>query len=325
MYRFFSVLVWLVCLSSIAVADSILEPGAKPEKLQDQGAGEGPAWHPELGLLTSSGEHIYRRAKDGTVSIYRKDTGSNGLMFDREGRLVMCQAAYRRVSRLDSEDKVTVLAEKYDGHRFNQPNDLTIDTKGRIYFSDPCYGDRSIIEMVDLDGRQVEGVYRIDPDGKVARIITHELERPNGLAVTPDDKYLYVADNNNNTVGGARKLWRFDLQSDGTVAVDSRKLIHDWKKSRGPDGIKLDADGRLYVAAGLNKPNPPYETQDRPAGIYVFSSQGEQVEFIPIGRDETTNCAFGDDDLRTLFVTAGGTLWSVRVSTPGKPVWPLLK
>ena len=125
-------------------------------------------------------------------------------------------------------------------------------------------------------------------------------------------------------VGGARKLWRFNLQADGTVDFETRKLIHDWKTTRGPDGIKLDSAGRLFVAAGLNRQNAPYETQDKPtAGVYVFSPTGELLEFIAISRDETTNCAFGGDDLKTLFVTAGG-LWSFRVSTPGKPVWPVL-
>jgi gluconolactonase len=157
----------------------------------------------------------------------------------------------------------------------------------------------------------------------VTRIITHEVDRPNGLVVTPDDKYLFVADNNNNTIGGARKLFRFDLMGDGTVNFGSQKLVYDWKNTRGPDGMKLDAAGRLFVAAGLNRQNPPYETQEKPtAGVYVFSPAGELLEFIPIPRDETTNCAFGGDDLKTLFVTAGGSLWSIRVNTPGKPVWP---
>ena len=90
--------------------------------------------------------------------------------------------------------------------------------------------------------------------------------------------------------------------------------------------MKLDAQGRLFVAAGITKPNPPYETADQPtAGIYVFSSTGQLLEFIPIPRDETTNCAFGGDDLKTLFVTAGGTLWSVQVATPGRPVWPAVR
>lgn len=318
----------LLCIAAIwtnqaVAADPIFVHGSKPELLQEHGAGEGPAWHPELGLLTSGEGNTNLRDKSGKISVYRKDTGSNGLMFDRQGRLILCEAARRRVTRLESDGTVTVLAAGYEGKPFNQPNDLTMDSKNRIYFSDPQYGDRNKIEIVDAAGRKVEGVYRIDPDGKVTRIITHEVDRPNGLVVTADDKFLFVADNNNNDVGGARKLWRFMLKSDGSIDVASQKLIHDWKTTRGPDGMKLDAAGRLYVAAGLNKPNPPAETVDTPtAGIYVFSPEGQLLEFVAIPRDETTNCAFGGDDLKTLFVTAGGTLWSLRTTTPGKPVWP---
>ena len=306
--------------------DQILAPGAMPELLQEQGAGEGPAWHPQLGLLTSGEGNINRRDRDGKRSVYRKGAGSNGLLFDRQGRLVICEPVKRRVSRLEADGTLTVLADRYDGKHFNQPNDLTIDTKNRIYFSDPCYGNRSQMELTDATGRKIEGVYRIDPSGTVTRIITHEVDRPNGLVVTPDDRFLFVADNNNDTAGGARKLWRFELRADGSVDFASQKLIHDWKTTRGPDGMKLDAAGRLFVAAGLNKPNPPHETADSPtAGVYVFSPAGQLLQFIPIPRDETTNCAFGGDDLKTLFVTAGGTLWSVRVNTPGRPVWPAAK
>ena len=139
------------------------------------------------------------------------------------------------------------------------PNDLTIDSKNRIYFSDPRYGPRDGMEQKDAEGKTVEGVYRIDTDGTVHRVIGREVERANGVLVSADDKYLFVADNNNDTVGGARKLWRFDLKPDGTVDAKSQKLLHDWGKGRGPDGVKQDAKGRLFVAGGLNKPNPPAE------------------------------------------------------------------
>lgn len=322
MTRILTPILLALCPALLTADDSVLEPGAKAEMIQEHGAGEGPAWHPKLGLLTSGEGNINLRDKAGKSSVYRKGAGSNGLMFDREGRLVIAEPVQRRVTRLEKDGSLKVLADKYEGKRFNQPNDLTMDGKNRIYFSDPCYGDRSAMEMTDKDGRKIEGVYRIDLDGKVTRIID-KLDRPNGLVVTADDRYLFVADNNNDTAGGARKLWRFDLQSDGSVNLSSQKLIHDWKTTRGPDGMKLDADGRLFVAAGLNKPNPPHETADKPtAGVYVFSPEGKLIQFIPILRDETTNCAFGGDDLRTLFVTAGGTLWSVRVKVPGKPVWP---
>lgn len=307
----------------LRAAEPILAPGAKPVMLQETGAGEGPAWHPELGLLTSGEGNINRRDRDGKRSIYREQAGSNGLMFDREGRLIICEPVLRRVTRLDKNGVLTVLADRFEGKRFNQPNDVTLDSRGRIYFSDPRYGDRSGMELLDKQGRTVEGVYRIDLDGRVTRIIEHEADRPNGLVVTHDDKFLFVADNNNDTAGGARKLWRFDLKADGSVDHASRKLIHDWGTTRGPDGMKLDALGRLFVAGGLNKPNPPFETADKPtAGVYVFSPEGQLLELIPIPRDETTNCAFGGDDLKTLFVTSGGTLWSIRLTTPGRPVFP---
>ena len=301
---------------------AILAPDASPGLLQERGAGEGPAWHPTLGLLTSGDGDIVRRDLSGRVSVYRKGVGSNGLMFDRQGRLVICEAANRRVTRIDNDGRPSVLADHYDGHRFNQPNDLTLDSRGRIYFSDPCYGDRRGMEMLDADGRKVEGVYRIDADGQVSRILAHEVDRPNGLVITPDDRTLFVADNNNDTVGGARKLWRFDLRPDGTADPASRTLVHDWGATRGPDGMKLDVAGRLFVAAGSNRQNPPFETQERPtAGIYVFSPSGKLLEVIPIPRDECTNCAFGGGDFKRLFVTAGGTLWSVRVNEPGLTIW----
>jgi arylsulfatase A len=300
---------------------NVLAPGATPRLLQKEGAGEGPAWHPELGLLTSGGVHIYRRSRDGEVSIYRRDTGSNGLLFDHQGRLVMCEAANRRVTRIEKDGRLTILADRYDGKRFNQPNDLAIDSLGRLYFSDPCYGDRGGMELVDERGRKVEGVYRIDPDGKVTRVIAFEVERPNGLVVSHDGRTLFVADNHNDVVGGARKLWRFELKADGSVNVAGKTLVHDWGATRGPDGVKLDAAGRLFVAAGLNAPNPPFETQEKPtAGVYVFSPEGRLLTMIPIPRDECTNCAFGGDDFKTLFITAGGTLWSVRVVEPGRPL-----
>lgn len=310
----------------LAADDSPFAPNSKPTKLLDKGAGEGPAWHPELGLLTSGGGHIYRYSRDGKSSVHRKGAGTNGLLFDHKGRLLACEAVARRLSRTDLDGSITILTDGFQGKHYNQPNDLTVDSRGRIYFSDPKYGPRTNMELLDAKGRKVEGVYRIDPDGRVTRIITHEVDRPNGVLVTPDDRYLYVADNNNNTRGGARKLWRFDLQKNGTVDFGSQKLIHDWETGRGPDGMTQDAAGRIYVAGGLNKPNPPFETADKhKAGISVFSPDGKLVAFVPIPRDEVTNCAFGGPDLKTLYITAGGTLWSIPTNTPGRLPWPRSK
>ncbi len=243
-----------------------------PVDLGKIGAGEGPAWHPDGYLLFTGGRGITKRDGRGNVSVFREDAGgANGLLFDRQFRLVACESARRRITRTEQDGSITVLADNFHGSRFNTPNDLTIDSRGRIYFTDPRYGPRDNMEIRDEKGALVEGVYRIDAPNQVVRILTREVERPNGILVGPGDKHLYVADNNNNTIGGARKLWRFDLLPDGSINPRSRKLIFDWKDARGPDGFKMDQQGRFYVAAGLNVPNPPFETADHlRGGVYVL-------------------------------------------------------
>jgi gluconolactonase len=327
---------WLFCgiLSAAALFshvlaaddDPIFERDAKLKKESGDGSGgEGPAWHPKLGLLTTGNNHIWQLDRDGKSRIWRKDAGCNGLLFDKDGRLLACDSAQRRIIRFD-DGKVTVLTDKFEGKRYNEPNDLTLDSQGRIYFSDPRYGESAGKEIVDEKGHTIEGIYRIDPDGKVARVLGREVERANGVLVSPDDKYLYVADNDNNHENGARKLWRFDLKKEGTVDVASKKLVYDWGKGRGPDGVKQDVKGRLYVAAGLNKPNPPFEpAKDVKGGIYVISPEGKLLTFLSVPTDEVTNCAFGGDDLKTLYITGGGTLYSIRTTTPGRVVFPPAK
>jgi gluconolactonase len=323
--------------SGLSAQEPIFAPGAKLKvEAEGDGGGEGPAWHPKLGVFTSGNNgHIYLLGLDGKSRIYRKNAGTNGLLFDAKGNLLACEQERRRVTRMDADGKVAVLTDNYQGKRYNTPNDLTVDGKGRIYFSDPRYGKRDGMEILDPQGKTVEGVYRIDPPAPlpsgegsmtVTRVIGRELERPNGVLVSADDRYLYVADNNNDTLGGARKLWRFDLNADGSVDHASRKLIHDWGTGRGPDGLKQDREGRLYVAGGLNKPNPPFEpAKDVKGGIYVFSPEGKLLTFLQVPRDEVTNCAFGGDDLKTLYITGGGTLYSIRTLTAGRVVWPTPK
>jgi gluconolactonase len=304
--------------------EAIFAPDAALKTLAGAGVGgEGPAWHPKLGLLTSGNGHICLLDHAGNSSIYRKGAGTNGLLFDRQGRLLACEPDLRRVTRTELDGKLTVLTDRFDGKRYNSPNDITVDSQSRIYFSDPRYGKRAGMEIRDANGDTVEGVYRIDPDGKVIRVIGREVERANGVLVSPDDRYLYVADNNNDTVGGARKLWRFDLRKDGAVNLSTKKQIYNWGQGRGPDGVKQDEKGRLFVAAGLNKPNPPSEAaKDVKGGIYVLSPEGQLLTFLPVPTDEVTNCAFGGADLRTLYITGGGTIYSIQTTTPGRVVWP---
>lgn len=305
-------------------APPIFEPGADLKKLAGDGAaGEGPAYDPKLGVLTSGEKGIHQFTPKGESKVWREKAGTNGLLFDRDGNLVCCEPVTRSVSRITPDGKRTVLTDSFGGKKYNQPNDLTIDSKGRIYFSDPRYGPRTDMQQLDEKGQTIEGVYRIDTDGKVSRVVGREVERANGVLVSADDKYLFVADNNNGE-GGARKLWRFDLKADGTVEPKSQKLLYDWGKGRGPDGIKQDEKGRLYVAGGLNKPNPPAEpATDVKGGIYVIDPEsGKLLAFLGVPTDEVTNCAFGGDDLKTLYITGGGTLYSIRTTTEGRVLWP---
>lgn len=295
-----------VAIAAVAGAQSPIVPGARPVQLSETGAGEGPTWR-DGWLYFSGGGKISRWKPGGTgVEVFREESGgANGLRFDSQGRLIVCEARNRRVTRTELDGSITILADRFEGQRFNSPNDLTIDSKGRIYFSDPRYGKRDDMEM------DVEGVYRIDAPGRVVRVLGREVERANGVLVSPGDKFLYVADNNNNDPGGARKLWRFTLRPDGSAIAGSRHLIHDWGDGRGPDGVKMGSSGLLFAAGGLNEPHPPHETNAKKGGVYVLTPQGKLVDFVPIPKDEVTNCAFGGADGRTLYITAGGTLWSI--------------
>ena len=288
---------------------------------------EGPAWHPSGNVYFTdiTNNRIMRLDPNGEMHVYRKPSGrSNGLLFDPQLRLLCCEGGgpegNRRVTRIELNGTVTVLANRFNDKRLNSPNDLTLDSQQRIYFSDPRYGDTSDVEQFDNSGRIIEGVYRVDTDGTISRIIEHEVDRPNGIAVSPGDEYLYVADNVNTgprAQGGTRKLWRFDLNQNGTVDLSSQRLLFDWGTDRGPDGMTIDAHGRLYVTAGFNFPQPPVETNDRyKAGVYIISPGGELLDFLPIPADMTTNCTIGGPDGKTLFVTSGHKLWQFPLEDP---------
>ncbi len=318
-------------------AEGIQAPDAKLTLEGSVAFTEGPAWHPNGNVYFSdiANNRIMRGDAEGAMHVYRTPSGrANGLLFDREGRLLACEGGgeggNRRVTRTELNGTITVMADRFAGKKLNSPNDLALDSKGRIYFSDPRYGDRGDLEQFDGGGRDIEGVYRIDGPGKISRIITHEVHRPNGILVSADDKFLFVADNVNDGpkkgLGGNRKLWRFDLKANGTVDPKSRKLLFDWGSDRGPDGMAMDSKGRIFATAGFNFPKPPVETNKRyKAGVYVFSPEGKLLETIPVPADMITNCTFGGDDLRTLFVTAGHKLWSITVKDPGRLGWPAAK
>ena len=310
-------------LVSCASQRSPIAKGAKPKDHGAIGATEGPAWK-DGALYFTDGTHINRMGPDGKTSVFRHNS-SNGLLFDREGRLVACETKNRRVTRTEKDGSITVLADRFEGKRFNSPNDLCMDSKGRIYFTDPRYGSREGMEITVhfyADGpngpqygeKRVESVYRIDAPGHMLPVLLGSglggIERPNGILISSDDHFLFIADNNNNTHGGSRRLIRYELDSNGDVKVESRKVLFDWKDGRGPDGMKMDAQGRIYVVAGTNNATE-FETTRFKAGCYILSPSGRLIDFIPTALDEACNCAFGGADGKTLFITSGGHLWSV--------------
>lgn len=291
---------------------------------------EGPVWHPDGSVYFTDVENnrIMRRDASGVIRTFRTPSGrANGLVFDLQGRLLACEGSReggnRRITRTELNGTISVLADQFNGKRFNSPNDITIDKGGHVFFTDPRYGGRDAMEIFDDQGRAIEGVYRIDPNDSVTQILTHEVQRPNGIAVSNDEKYLFVADNANDDHGSSRKLWRFELTESKDIAPGSQKLLFDWGTERGPDGMAIDRKDNLYVTAGLNFPAPPHETTERyKAGVYVISGDsGKLLATIPVPMDMITNCAFGGEDLRTLFITAGHKLWSIRVENSGYVAW----
>jgi gluconolactonase len=288
---------------------------------------EGPAVDADGNVFFSdiAGNRILIMDAKGSVSTFRSDSGrTNGNCFDTEGRLISCEGAEqgpgrRRVVRTDLKSgEVTVLTDRFDGKRYNSPNDCCIDAKGRIWFTDPRYGiDRSDLEM------DVEAVYCID-GAKVKRMLTQrEIDRPNGIAISPDSKTLYVIDSHPK-VGGNRKIWAFDLADDGSLS--KQRIIYDFGKGRGGDGMRVDMTGNLWVAAGINRPRGNAgESLDVPAGVYVISPDGKMLGRIPIHEDLITNVAFGGPERKTLYVTAGRTLYRFPTNVSGFSVFPPLK
>ncbi|MEM8671431.1 MAG: SMP-30/gluconolactonase/LRE family protein [Planctomycetota bacterium] len=307
-------------------AQEIVVTGSRLEAVGRVAFTEGPVWHSDGSVLFSDiqNNRIMRADPDGNLQVFRQPSGkTNGMVFDLKGRLIACEGGNRRITRTNADGSITVLADQYQGRPFNSPNDVTIDSKGNLFFTDPRYGDRSNVEMLDVNGKSVEGVYRIDPSGRVTRLLGQQIARPNGIAVSPDDRFLYVAVNSNDDEGSFRELWRFEFDANRDLVVDSGRKLFDWGTDRGPDGMAVDQTGRLYVTAGLNYAAPPHETADKyRAGVYVLSPEGELLQTIPVPIDMVTNCAFGGVDHKTLYITAGHKLWSVRVNSPGFMQWP---
>jgi gluconolactonase len=311
--------------TQIPLPTALLEPDGKVEAAAVVCFLEGPAVDALGNVFFSdiAGNRILKMDAKGDISTFRADSGrTNGNTFDAQGRLISCEGTEqgpgrRRVVRTDLKTgKVEVLTERFEGKRYNSPNDVVVDPQGRIWFTDPLYApDRSIMEL------DQEAVYRIDLDGKVTRVVGQPaIGRPNGLAITPDGKTLYLIDSDYSRADANRKIWAFDIAGDGSIG--KQREVYSFGRGRGGDGMRLDVRGNLWVAAGISSPRSPSESGDVPTGVYVISPQGELLGRIPISEDVITNVAFGGPDKKTLYVTAGKTLLKIRTAVAGYSLYP---
>ena len=249
--------------------------------------GEGPVWFRQGFLVFSdySRDRLYKLVPGKSPEVYREDShGTNGNTMDRQGRLYSCEYKSRRVTRTGRDGKIEVLAETFEGKRFNAPNDIVIRRDGNVYFTDPLF--------TPLDRRELDfyGVYRVTPKGEIEAIARMKT-RPNGIALSPDGRILYVA------MTDDRKILAYDLDRNGKTS-NERTVIADLPG--GPDGMRTDAKGNLFIAA---------------RGVQVYSPEGKLLGKIspPVN---PRNLAFGDSDLRTLYMV-GNSIFKVRVVTPG--------
>jgi gluconolactonase len=228
------------------------------------------------------------------------EPGSNGLTTDSQGRLVLCEHGDRRVGRLEKDGRHITLADRYQGKRFNSPNDLTYKSNGDLYFTDPPYG---LEKNMDDPKKELsfQGVYRLSAGGELT-LLTDRMTRPNGLAFSPDEKTLYVANSDPN-----QAVWMaFPVKPDGTIGegkvfFDSTAFVKAGKKGL-PDGMKVDASGNLFATG--------------PGGVLVFSPNGEHLGTINTG-EATANCAWGEDGT-WLYITADMYLCRIKTKTHGK-------
>lgn len=278
------------------------------------GLTEGPAWTGSHLLFTNIPNSRVMRYDPATGRLDVARTGTNeanGLNFDREGRLYACEGGERRIVRYEPDGGVTVICDNFEGRRLNSPNDLAIDRLGRIWFTDPRYGERR--DDMELDH---ESVYRLDPqpDGSWrTQRMTFDTTAPNGLLVTPDAAVLYVAQSKYGE-GQKRELRAYPILDDGSLG--DYQVLHNFYPHRGIDGMCLDQGGNIVATAGWELSGPG-------GMIYVFAPNGRVLETHPVPVDRPTNCTFGGPDLRTLFVTSiDGQLLSSRSTRQGWLLYP---
>jgi gluconolactonase len=261
---------------------------------------EGPLWHPTGEYLLWSdmpGDHLRRWSKADGVTTFRQPCNkSNGLTWDRQGRLVACEHASSQVTRTEPDGRLTPIATHYDGKQLNSPNDIVCAQDGGIYFSDPPYGRAEFYGVKRAQELAFQGVYRLGADPRTPTLLVDDFDRPNGLCFSLDGRRLFVNDT-------ARQHIRvFDVRSNGALAGGAV-----WAETKGegkgaPDGMKLDSAGNVYCCG--------------PGGIHVFSPEAVDLGVIQVP-EYTANFAWGDRDFRTLFITASTSVYTIHTVIPG--------
>ncbi|HZO88361.1 MAG TPA: SMP-30/gluconolactonase/LRE family protein [Chthonomonadaceae bacterium] len=272
----------------------IMPEGAQLEKV----AGgfqfvEGPIWTHRGTLIFSDipADTLYEWKGSAPPDVFRKPShNTNGNTLDRQGRLISCEHTSRRVTRTEPNGAVTVLADRYEGKRLNSPNDVVVKSNGDIYFTDPPYGIKPEQEELGF-----YGVYRLTPHGKLT-LLVRDFVRPNGLAFSPDEKRLYIDDSER------QHIRVFDVRPDGTLANGRVFADMHGDKPGVPDGMRVDSRGNVYCTGS--------------GGVQVFAPSGKRLGVIAVP-EVAANCAWGDSDAKTLYITASTGLYRIHLKIAG--------
>ena len=264
---------------------------------------EGPAWHPIGRHLTFSdipANKMFRWREDGGVALFREPSNmTNGNTYDRQGRLLSCEHASSRVTRTEDDGSITVLASHYEGKELNSPNDIVVRRDGTVWFTDPTYGraERTgVTREPELDFR---GVYRVEGNGQLT-LLAKDFDMPNGLAFTPDQQFLYVADT------PRMHIRKFAIEEDGSLSGGEVFAKAEGEGAGAPDGLKTDSAGHVFCAG--------------PGGVHVYHPDGTRLGIINT-LAFCANFTWGGDDLLTFFLTSSNCLYRTRVKVAGTPLF----
>ena len=288
--------------------ERIVPPGQDVEELgKGYDLAEGPVWYRDGSYLLFSeidNNRRHRWTPQEGVTLFKEPTGNaNGLTRDLQGRLLACETSNRRVTRQEPDGSITVVASTYQGRRLNSPNDVVVKSDGSIYFTDPG----APAPGLDMD---FSGVYRVSPDLGDISLLVRNFILPNGLAFSPDESILYVDDSFRFPPVENRRGWirAFDVTPNGMLALASDRVLCEMTGPHPgvPDGMKVDVEGNIYCTG--------------PGGVWVVDPSGRHLGTILTGAHQTTNCGWGGDDLKTLFITTWDGLFRIQLKIPGLPV-----